>query len=167
MSFIDDAIRTKSDKFYGEDISFDQFDAIISDYILVGSELDKIKKHMFYGKKTDYSPEAGEDSMHDANNIVHEDIIHGILGVATESVELCEALSASLDCGLPVDAVNVKEEMGDIFWYLAILANRLDISFEDVQTTVINKLKARYPDKFTENDAVNRDLDLERKILEQ
>jgi hypothetical protein len=30
----------------------------------------------------------------------------------------------------------------------------------------IDKLKARYPEKFTEHDAVNRDLDKERKILE-
>lgn len=167
MTFISDAIRTKSDKFYGDDINQDEFAAILSDFILVGSELDTIKKHMFYGKKSHYAAESIEESLDGANNIVHEDIIHGVLGVATEAVELCEALNSSLDSGLALDTVNIKEEMGDIFWYLAILANRLDISFDEVQTTVINKLRARYPDKFTEDDAVNRDLDLERKILEQ
>lgn len=167
MTFISDAIRTKSDKFYGEDISQEEFEAILSDFIVVGSELDSIKKHMFYGKKSEYAAESIEESMDGVNNIVHEDIIHGVLGVATESVELAEALKASLESGLPLDNVNIKEEMGDIFWYLAILAERLGISFEEIQDTVINKLKARYPANFTEVDAVNRNLDLERTILEQ
>ena len=34
-------------------------------------------------------------------------------------------------------------------------------------TRVINKLKARFPDKFTEDDAFNRDLTTERKVLEE
>jgi len=30
----------------------------------------------------------------------------------------------------------------------------------------IEKLKARYPDKFTSDKAINRNLDIERKVLE-
>lgn len=167
MTFISDAIRTKSDKFYGKDISEKLFNELLLQFINVGSEIDSIKKHMFYGKKSKYYTESIEESLDNVNNIIHEDIIHGIIGVATESVELVEALNDSIKSGLLLDDVNIKEEIGDIFWYIAILANRLDISFEDIQTTVINKLKARYPDKFTEDYAINRDLNLERKILEQ
>ena len=36
-----------------------------------------------------------------------------------------------------------------------------------VRTTNINKLKARFKDKFTEHAALNRDLETERKILEE
>ncbi|MBT5073489.1 MAG: hypothetical protein HOH19_08390 [Kordiimonadaceae bacterium] len=35
-----------------------------------------------------------------------------------------------------------------------------------VATTNINKLKARFPEKFTQEKAYNRDLDTERDILE-
>jgi hypothetical protein len=37
---------------------------------------------------------------------------------------------------------------------------------EELLQTNIDKLKARYPEKFTENDALNRDLNKERNILE-
>ena len=39
-------------------------------------------------------------------------------------------------------------------------------SIEKARETNIAKLRARYGDKFTEFDALNRDLDVERKILE-
>lgn len=42
---------------------------------------------------------------------------------------------------------------------------RLDES--DILQTNINKLKGRFPDKFNFEDALNRNLDNERKILEQ
>lgn len=38
---------------------------------------------------------------------------------------------------------------------------------ESAQEIVINKLKARYPDKFTTEHATNRDLGYEREVLEQ
>jgi len=31
----------------------------------------------------------------------------------------------------------------------------------------INKLRVRYPEKFTEENALNRNLELERKVLEK
>lgn len=39
-------------------------------------------------------------------------------------------------------------------------------SLEDILEKNINKLKARFPDKFTEENAINRNLEVERKILE-
>ena len=40
-------------------------------------------------------------------------------------------------------------------------------SFEHAMKVNIEKLRARYPNKFSEHDAVNRDLKTERQILEQ
>ena len=65
-----------------------------------------------------------------------------------------------------LDLVNVKEEIGDLLWYIAIMLNVLDTDFETVMRTNIAKLKARYPDKFTEEKATHRDLNKERQILE-
>jgi hypothetical protein len=37
---------------------------------------------------------------------------------------------------------------------------------KEVMDINIKKLEARYPEKFTEDKAINRDLEAERKILE-
>jgi NTP pyrophosphatase (non-canonical NTP hydrolase) len=94
-------------------------------------------------------------------------ILHAAIGLATEAGEVQDALKKHLFYGKPLDKVNLAEEMGDIFWYMAILADSLDVSFDEIQNKNIAKLKARYGAKFTEAAALNRDLDAERKILEE
>lgn len=93
-------------------------------------------------------------------------ILHAAVGLATEAGEVQDALKKHLFYGKPLDKVNLAEEMGDIFWYMAILADVLGVSFDDIQDKNIAKLKARYGDKFTAAAALNRDLETERKILE-
>jgi len=93
-------------------------------------------------------------------------VLHAAIGCVTESGEMLDALKKSIFYGKPLDVVNVKEEAGDLLWYLAILFDELDTDFETEMTRVINKLKARFPDKFTEDNAFNRDLSTERKVLE-
>lgn len=154
-------------------------------------------------------------------------IIHAEWGIITEFGELVDHFKRHEYYGKPFDAVNVKEELGDIMWYIAIylrlhpshvvilddaifldfginqfskidrysimtnnlrkcLNNVIDdiaflnssisliasfgkvfnIEFEDILQTNINKLKARFPHKFTSEKALNRDLEKERQILE-
>lgn len=100
------------------------------------------------------------------SNIFQLRILHPILGINTESGELTDALKKFIFYGKDLDVTNVKEEVGDLFWYIAILCDNLNISFEEIWETNIEKLAARYPDKFTEKDALNRNLNKERKILE-
>lgn len=93
-------------------------------------------------------------------------VLHAAIGCVTESGEMLDALKKSIFYGKPLDVVNVKEEAGDLLWYLAILFDELDTDFETEMDRVINKLKTRFPDKFTEDNAFNRDLATERKVLE-
>lgn len=93
-------------------------------------------------------------------------ILHAAIGCVTESGELLDALKKQIFYGRELDVVNVKEEAGDILWYLAILFDELGTDFETEATRVINKLKTRFPDKFTEETVYNRDLETERKVLE-
>jgi NTP pyrophosphatase (non-canonical NTP hydrolase) len=93
--------------------------------------------------------------------------LHAAMGICTESGELMDALKKHLIYGKPIDNVNVQEEAGDLFWYVAILADAFNFTFEDTMEKNIAKLKARYPNRFTEKDAQLRDLDKERKILEE
>ena len=68
--------------------------------------------------------------------------------------------------GTPLDVANAIEEVGDGMWYDAMVLRLLGSSFDQAAQINIDKLKARFPDKFTSENAVNRDLVVEREILE-
>lgn len=93
--------------------------------------------------------------------------LHMILGIVTEAGELADAYKKDIAYNKPVDMVNVKEEIGDIMWYIGNLCKLQGWDLQDICDTNIAKLRTRYPDKFTEEAALNRDLKSERKILEK
>jgi NTP pyrophosphatase (non-canonical NTP hydrolase) len=94
-------------------------------------------------------------------------LLHAMMGVQTESGEFTDALKRFIFYGKPIDKVNLGEELGDLFWYIAIACDELGISFEQVWENNIAKLKARYGEKFSEAAALNRNLPVERKVLER
>lgn len=93
-------------------------------------------------------------------------ILHAAIGLVTESGELIDALKKSMYYGKELDLTNVKEEAGDILWYLAILFDAIGTDFTTEQERVIAKLKARFPEKFTDKLAAERNLEVERDVLE-
>lgn len=93
-------------------------------------------------------------------------LLHGAMGLCTESAELLDMLKKHIFYGKPLDLVNAKEEVGDNQWYAGLIIDILRTTMDEVLTVNINKLKARYPEKFTQFHAENRDLDKERSILE-
>lgn len=93
-------------------------------------------------------------------------IEHGVIGAVTEVGELMDAVKKSKIYGRDFDRVNMVEEIGDVMWYLAILADDLGVSFEEIWEKNINKLRQRYPEKYTNEQSENRDIAAERKILE-
>lgn len=93
-------------------------------------------------------------------------LLHAGIGLATEAGEFLDALKKHVFYGKDLDTVNLSEELGDVFWYCAIIADQLGVDFSEVMEKNISKLKARYGDKFTEERANQRDLDTEREILE-
>lgn len=95
-----------------------------------------------------------------------ERLIHASFGMQTETAEFTDALKKSLFYGKELDVVNLQEELGDALWYIAIAMDELGTDFETEMRRVINKLKVRYPEKFTNEAAENRDLELERAVLE-
>jgi NTP pyrophosphatase (non-canonical NTP hydrolase) len=96
-----------------------------------------------------------------------KDNIHMIFGMLTEIGELADIYKKNLAYKKEVDEINAKEELGDIMWYVANYCNINGFNLEEILDINIAKLEARYPDKFTEKKAINRNLDLERQILEQ
>lgn len=91
---------------------------------------------------------------------------HVTLGLASEVGEFADAAKTHIYYGKALDRVNLMEEAGDILWYLAILCDICGCTFEQLQEMNINKLSARFPEKFNDVDAMNRDLEKERAILE-
>jgi len=95
-------------------------------------------------------------------------LLHSALGMFSESGEVLEALMKQFEGGKAVlDGVNALEELGDISWYQAIAVDELCGDLDAVRDTNIAKLKARYPDKFSAEAALNRDVAAERVILER
>jgi len=94
-----------------------------------------------------------------------EDIQHMLFGMMTELGELVDTYKKHYAYGKELDMINVMEEMGDIMWYWANMCNITGINAEASLQVNIDKLKARYPEKFNEELAVNRDLEKEREIL--
>lgn len=88
------------------------------------------------------------------------------MGAVTEVGELMDAIKKSKIYGRSLDRVNLVEEMGDVMWYFAILADELGVSFEEIWEKNINKLRQRYPEKYSDASFDQRDVVAERKILE-
>lgn len=130
---------------------------------LLASELNN-KEFIDKSGKTEITDYSGP--IHRLQDLTNIKLLHAGMGLSTESAEILDSLKKVIYYGQPLDKTNLIEEMGDIFYYLAMMSRVLNVSFEEIMAINIEKLKARYGDKFTEDKALNRDLDKERKILE-
>jgi len=84
---------------------------------------------------------------------------HFVIGLATEAAELLDAYKKHRYYDRELDTVNMKEEIGDMMWYLLQLCDELGYSIEQAKVDNIAKLSKRYPDGF--KDVVVRDTHLE------
>lgn len=95
-----------------------------------------------------------------------ENLEHGIIGLVTEAGELLDALKKAKFYGKSLDGINVQEELGDIMWYLALAADSLDLTLEEIMDSNIRKLKKRYDDKeWSELCCANRDIEREMDAM--
>jgi len=95
------------------------------------------------------------------------DNLHMIMGLATEIGELSDQVKKNIAYKKNIDWINAKEEIGDIMYYLSSFCRINNFDLEEILETNVKKLESRYPNKFTEYHALNRDLPKERKILEK
>ena len=174
--YIKDATRTESridevqssEKALGEALRL---------FILSAQILDLYKRQVFYGKDiagdqlapllTEINEISGRNNRAGDRDViaVNPRILHPSLGFATEAGEIMEALVDSM-AGEEFDTINFMEELGDLNWYQAIAMDETGLKIEDILDRNIEKLKARFPDKFSEQRAIERDLGHERHVLE-
>ena len=94
------------------------------------------------------------------------DLLHAGLGMATEAAEFLDVLKKEHAYGKIMDRVNLVEEVGDLLWYCALACRALDIDLQAVANTNIEKLRVRYPEKYTDAQAITRNIPAERSLLE-
>jgi len=71
-------------------------------------------------------------------------LIHMVIGISGEAGELLDAVKKHTIYQKPLDVVNVKEEIGDIFFYLFNLIDSLGLTFEEIIQGNMDKLSVRY-----------------------
>lgn len=170
FNYIEAANVTMSDNFHSQMVSAHCLTDVLKTAIAALKDLDGIKKALFYGRDHEVlrgwvHGDIPVEGLHpDKTSAIR--LLHGILGVATEAGEMLEALQKGL-AGEGFDTTNLFEEIGDNQWYNAAMLRVLQRTFEEVHVVNIAKLRKRFPNKFNEFDANNRDVTAERKLLEE
>lgn len=93
---------------------------------------------------------------------------HAFAGISKQVGELWKPFIRHVYYGAKWDQVvrdNLKEELGDVLWHVAQACTALNLDLSEVMAANIRKLQARYPDKFTTEDAINRDTEAELKAI--
>lgn len=175
------ALRTES-KIDRTNLNVTAFKTLLEVFVTVGTLLDYTKKGIFYNNYTKYdenferlSKDLVEKALQfDAESLMmgrpevddyNFRVIHGLLGAVTESSEMAEHLLNYLNTK-EVDKAGIGEEFSDSDWYKAITFDELGLDEQVCRRNVIEKLKVRFPDKYSDEAAANRDLKTERKKLE-
>ena len=77
-----------------------------------------------------------------------QELMQQVLGLGDEAGEVLAIFKKWIrdneaDIGR-LDKKNVAKELGDILWYIAVVAHDLDISFDEIATMNIEKLRSRH-----------------------
>lgn len=84
-------------------------------------------------------------------------ILQGVMGLAGESGECVDLMKKHIFQGHSLDSEHLMKELGDIAWYLALTADAIGCTLEEVLETNIKKLESRYPDgRFEAGKSINR-----------
>jgi NTP pyrophosphatase (non-canonical NTP hydrolase) len=75
------------------------------------------------------------------------------LGIAGEAGDVASCIKKVIFHKNIAVKDGIKENLGDTLWYVAMICNWFGWNLEDVLEENIKKLKARYPQEFTEKDA--------------
>ena len=79
------------------------------------------------------------------------------LGIAGEAGEVADLVKKFVGHGHALDGEKVKKELGDVLWYIAVIAHRVGWTLEEVAAANVEKLRTRYPDGFSSERSRNRD----------
>lgn len=153
-----------SHHFFTHLVDGEYFYIVLDNAISIGTDMDAIKKALFYGKVSDSTQTPGLDALQCG---ISPHVVHAILGLFTESVELLERLKLMLAAPEQDHKLNLVEELGDLDWYAQLLRTHLGVTSGELRATNARKLFRRYPDRvFAATQALQRDLFAEQEALD-
>jgi hypothetical protein len=129
---------------YLERIDRTEFDRVVNGFEAASQAAERLKKQIFYGRDLPRSPTIIPATL---NCRFTPTALHANLGIMGESHELVNAKTRD----------EVKDEAGDLLWYIAKRLKEQNLTFEEVFEFNIDKLRARFPHRFDENIAKNLD----------
>jgi len=99
-----------------------------------------------------------EKALRTASQTAEDDLIlNGALGLSGESGEVADHIKKVRFQGHPIQKEMLANELGDIMWYVAIMAKGLGYTLDEVMEMNVDKLKRRYPNGFETERSLNRD----------
>jgi len=141
-NYQDEVLKTLADdsQFFGDYVDQDELNRTIFGFLVSSAKLEQTKKSLFYGKNLAKFPTI---------NPVRTDNparFHAQMGIAGEAGELLNAATRE----------NVRNEAGDLLWFLAVLLHTHDLTLDEVMRANIDKLRAKYASgKYTREEALN------------
>ena len=96
-----------------------------------------------------------------------DNVSHAAGLLRTESGEVGSEVQRLFAYNKPLDKHHIKEELGDLMWGIALMCDTLGFTLDEVLTTNIRKLEARYPSgTFNADHAIHRDTSAEKAAME-
>lgn len=85
-----------------------------------------------------------------------EMLLNSVMGMCGEAGEAIDLLKKHRAQGAALDVDRLVKEVGDCLWYIAEFAEASGVSLAEIAQRNIAKLKARYPEGFSEERSNNR-----------
>jgi NTP pyrophosphatase (non-canonical NTP hydrolase) len=86
-----------------------------------------------------------------------ERLLNAALGLCGEAGEFADTLKKAEFHGHALDEVELRKELGDVLWYVALACDALGAGMGEVMAQNIEKLRRRYPEGFSPERSVNRE----------
>jgi len=83
-------------------------------------------------------------------------LTHAAFGVSGEAGEFADCIKKYLIYGKQLDRENATEELGDLLWFIALACSALGTTMDKVAQANIDKLRRRYPEKYSDQHALAR-----------
>lgn len=135
-------------------IALANYFGVSCDYILRGANAQSDKKDGFTMDFNQYQELARRTQ--NPKLTQHERLMHALHGMASEVGEIHGIYQKTYQ-GHMLDVEKVIDEMGDLCWFIAELADVLAIPLNGVPKHNITKLAKRYPEGFSEYNSINRE----------
>ena len=85
-----------------------------------------------------------------------EDMAYLTLGLNGEAGECADVVKKWLYHGHDLDMGHLARELGDVLWYVAVMAHRIGYTLDEIMQMNVDKLKERYPNGFEVERSKNR-----------